>query len=196
MRVADIKGASHLVAAWHPDSADCEREIVGWRADESVPSLSDPIGEGEQAALVQTESAVEPKMAAPEPQVAALPPASVPTEQGARPFDGEWDLEIWMEDFFPSGLKTRVRIANSKFTVPIKGRGSNGQIQGEILSDGTLAGSGVMDWTMGWSPAAQTLTFSSPFRDGVFSAKGFLKGRGSKGQRYKITLTRPQQSVQ
>jgi hypothetical protein len=85
-----------------------------------------------------TKASVEATAVAPETQVAALPPASAPTEPGARPFDGVWDFEIWAEDFFPSGLKTRVKITNGKFTVPIKGTASNGRLQGEILSDGTL----------------------------------------------------------
>ncbi len=100
-----------------------------------------------------------------------------------------------MEDFFPSGLKTRVRIANSKFTVPIKGPQADGRIQGEILSDGTFVGSGVINRTLGarWR---MTLAFSTPYRDGVYSAQGLLHGGSSNagGQRYRITLTRATQT--
>ncbi len=141
-----------------------------------------------------TKSTVEPTTVAPEPQVATLPPASAPAKQDAGSFDGEWDLEIWVESFFPSGLKTRVKITNNKFTVPLKDTGVNGRIQAEILSDGALVGSGVIDRTLGWSTTVHTLTFSSPFRDGVFSAQGAVHGRGG-GQRYRIVLTRATQTA-
>ena len=145
-----------------------------------------------------TKSTIETTTVAPEPQVAALPPASAPTEQGAGPFDGEWDLEFWSESVFRSVLKTRVKITNSKFTVPIKDMPTYGQIRGEIQSDGTLLGSGEINQYSRHYWAA--FAFSTLFRDGVFSAKGYLlvqdggdwndfRTKQKSGQ-YRITLTR------
>ena len=140
-----------------------------------------------------TKSTVEPTTVAPEPQVATLPPVSAPAKQDAGSFDGEWELEIWAEYYFSSGLKTRVKIINNRFSVPIRGGGSQGRLEGEVQSDGTLVGSGEFDRTLGWSTTGQTIAFSSPFRAGVFSAQGNVHGRGG-GQRYRITLTRATQS--
>jgi hypothetical protein len=140
-----------------------------------------------------TQSTVEPTAAAPETQVAALPPADAPSGDLPGAYDGEWELEIWAEYFFSSGLKTRFKILNNRFSVPIRGGGSYGRLEGEVQSDGTLVGSGQFSRTLGWSTTGYTIAFSSPFRAGVFSAQGNVHGRGG-GQRYRITLTRATQS--
>ena len=95
-------------------------------------------------------------------------------------------------DYFSSGLKTRVKVTNSKFNVPIKDGGINGRFRGEILPDGALKVYGEIDrFGEKFVGSGAILTFSTSFRDGVFSARGSLGSDYSAGGRqYQFTLTR------
>ncbi len=81
----------------------------------------------------------------------------------------------------------------------IKSAAADGRIRGEIPSDGTLNVNGDIDLFARSVWARVTLAFSTLFRDGVFSAKGYFQIQigGDFGTevyqgdaQYRITLTR------
>ncbi len=114
------------------------------------------------------------------------------------PEAGSYIAELPVEQRKRDLLKTRVKITNSKFTVPIKDMPTYGQIRGEIQSDGTLLGSGEINQYSRHYGA--TFAFSTLLRDGVFSAKGYLQVQDGgdwndfrskqTSWQYRITLTR------
>jgi hypothetical protein len=139
-----------------------------------------------------TKLTVEPTTVAPEPQVAAVPPAAAPSEDLVGSYDGEWNLKLWVERMILNAAETRVFVTNGKFSAKISADGTRGTLSGKILSDGTLEGSGYLK-KMGWSQ--RTFIFTARYQGGQFTAQGAAKTRGSPSN-FRIVLTRPQQSLQ
>ena len=121
---------------------------------------------------------VEPAMAAPEPQVATLPPATAPATGAPEPlqtYDGDWILKLRFEGRNEGSAKTLVFVTDGKFTTEFSNGGMRGTLSGEILPDGTLKGWGYLKWMDAFGD--RRFVFTSRYQDGQYTAKGQAMGQ-------------------
>ena len=135
-----------------------ELSILGWSCPQGRLRFArdETVRINEQVALVQTEPAVESKMAAPEPQMSSTQSpesqvAAAPGEeqQAALPeaddeIDGEWVLEIREPSYMPSGDKVTVNVVDGRFTANVSANGWRGSVSGRIDRSGILVASGYL----------------------------------------------------
>lgn len=131
----------------------------------------------DQLALGQTESPVGSKMAATEPQVATLPPATAPATGSPGPlqtYDGDWILKLRFEGRNAGAAKTLVFVTDGKFTTEFSDGGMRGTLSGEMFPDGTLKGWGYLKWMDAYGN--RRFVFTSRYQDGQYTAEGQAMG--------------------
>ncbi len=121
------------------------------------------------------------------PRVAALPPASAPAPELLGSYDGEWNLELWVGELIPKGVKIPVQVTNKRFLAKFRAGGWRVEISGRIADHGALKVGGALRHS---GSRSRIIDATADYEDGRFRMGGYLKSASSKTEvDYRLELT-------